>query len=294
MAGKTIVEAVSLDTQVFVATGFGFNGKSFEALKKHLADGRLQLVITEITVNEVRARIRQTVAEELVKQRSFVNGAKALFNSSLADVQTALKKFDPEAIATDLCGQFDAFLEETKATIIDVADLSVGDVLEKYFAGAPPFGNSETKKHEFPDAFAIQALAAYAEENDLPMFVVSGDKLFQQGCGVCSHLVPKKAINEVLDQVASDDTQLAAFVRSETMKRTDEIKAKAKEEFEDRFYWVEDENGDATVEITQMTPADETEILTIDKETATLQWSIAADYKADLSYDVSATAVYYE
>lgn len=64
MANSVIVETVSLDTQVFVATGFGFNGKSFEALKQRLAEGRLRLVMTEITVQEVKARIRQTIAEE--------------------------------------------------------------------------------------------------------------------------------------------------------------------------------------------------------------------------------------
>lgn len=178
MANNVIVEAVSLDTQVFVATGFGFNGKSFRSLKQHIVAGRLRLVMTEVTVKEVKTRIRLSVAEELVSQRSFVNGSKALFNSSLPDVQTALKKLDPEAVAQDLCDQFDAFLVETKATILDVTELSVGDVFEKYFAGEPPFGNAETKKHEFPDAFAIQALAEYTEENDLPMFVVSGDQFF--------------------------------------------------------------------------------------------------------------------
>lgn len=37
MTAAAIVEHISLDTQVFVATSFGFNGKSLEALKKHLA-----------------------------------------------------------------------------------------------------------------------------------------------------------------------------------------------------------------------------------------------------------------
>jgi hypothetical protein len=294
MESKVFVEAISLDTQVFIATGFGFNGKSFTALKKYLANGRLSLVMTEITIKEVKARIRQTAEEELVKHRTFVNAARALFNSSLAEVQIALKKIDTETAAEDLCAQFDAFLAEAKTIILNITDLNSGDVLEKYFTSAPPFGNKKTKKHEFPDAFAIQALAEYAERNELPMFVVSGDQLFQDACETCSHLVPKKTISEVLDHVASDDAQLAAFVRAETTKRIDQIKIEAKKEFEDRFYWVEDEGGDATVEIMRLTSAYEPEILTIDKETATLQWRIAADYKADLSYDDSATASYDE
>jgi len=294
MADNVMVEVVALDTQVFVATGFGFGGKSFQALKKHVAGGRLRLVMTEITINEVKARIQQTVEEEFIKHRTFVKGVRSLFNSTLPAVQTAITKLDPEVIEKDLCDQFDVFLQEIKATILDCDDLSAGEVLDKYFAGAPPFANKESKKHEFPDAFAIQALAKYAEQNGFALFVVSGDTLFEEACAAAPGLVPKKSLSEVLDQVASDDAALAAFVRAETIKRIGPISAEAKHDFEDRFYWVEDENGDATVEVTKLTPAEEPEILTIDTETATLQWSMNADYKADLSYQDSATAVYSE
>jgi len=41
------------------------------------------------------------------------------------------------------------------------------------------------------------------------------------------------------------------------MKRVAEITAKAKKEFEDRYYWVEGENGDAQVEVTDLAPDDE-------------------------------------
>jgi hypothetical protein len=289
-----VVETISLDTQVFVATGFGFSGKSFEALKKHLASGRLSLVMTDIAVREVKSRIKQSVAAELANQRKYVSEASALFNSSLPDVQAGLKKLDSDVVSKDLCDQFDAFLRQTKARIINAGDLSIGDVLDKYFAAEPPFGDSEKKKHEFPDAFAVQALAEWAEDRNVPMFVVSKDKLFQDACGACSHLIPKSTINEVLDHVASDDEQLAKFVRAETMKRISEIVAKAKAEFEDRYYWVEDQNGDAQVEIINLDPDDEPEIIDIGKEGALLQLSIAAVYKADLSYDDSATASYDE
>ena len=86
------VEYVSLDTQVFVAAAFGFKGKSFEALKKHLVDGRLNLVMTDIAIHEVKSRIKQSVDQELVHHKNYLNEASALFNSSLADVQAGLKK----------------------------------------------------------------------------------------------------------------------------------------------------------------------------------------------------------
>ena len=278
---------------MFVATGFGFGGKSFESLKKHLASGRLNLVMTDITVREVKTRIRQSVAQELIDQRTYVNKAKSLFNSSLADVQAGLKKLDLEIVSKDLCDQFDAFLEVAKATIIETGDITVGDVLSKYFAGQPPFGDREEKKYEFPDAFAVQALSEWAEDRNTPMFVVSGDSLFQRACGECAQLILKNTINEVLNHVASDDEQLAIFVRTEIMKRIDEIAEQAKSEFEDRYYWVKDQDGDAQVVVTDLAP-NEPEILQIDKEEALVQISIAAQYKAYLSYNDLDTASYDE
>ena len=126
------------------------------------------------------------------------------------------------------------------------------------------------------------------------MFVVSDDKLFRVACAACSHLIPKSTINEVLDHVASDNEQLASFVRAETIQRMPAILAAAKSGFEDRYYWVEDENGDAQVEVTTLTPANEVEIIEIVAEKATLQLSVAIDYTAHLSYDDSATASYDE
>jgi hypothetical protein len=205
-----------------------------------------------------------------------------------------MTKLDPDVVAKDLCDQFDAFLKEAKATVITTEDLTVGDVLDKYFAGDPPFGDAENKRYEFPDAFSIQALAEWAEDRDLRMFVVSGDELFQAACGKCPQLLPKKALIEVLDHVASDDEQLAKFVRSETMKRIAAISAKAKEEFEDRYYWVEDQDGDAQVQVTELTPAQDPEIIEIDKEEAVLQLNFHATYSADLSYNDLGTASYDE
>jgi hypothetical protein len=177
------VETISIDTQVFVATGYGFSGRAFQSLKSHFASGRLQLVMTDITVREVHARIKQSVTEELVHQRSFINKASALFTSSIPDAKVCVTKLDPDVVIKNLCDQFDAFLQEAKATIIQTENLTVGDVLDKYFAGDPPFGNTENKRYEFPDAFSIQALAEWAEDRDLRMFGVSGDKLFQEACG---------------------------------------------------------------------------------------------------------------
>jgi hypothetical protein len=292
MTVEAIVKHISLDTQVFVATGFNFGSKVFEALKKHIATGRLGLVMTDVTVMEVKSRIKQNVAAELLRQREFINESRVLHNSNLPQVKNALEKLDTDKVAQELCDQFDAFLAEMKAEIIEAMHLSASNVFKKYFAVQPPFGEAEKKKREFPDAFAIQALSEWAENTRQSTFVVSKDKLFRSACDKYTHLITKETLKEVLDHIASDDEQLALFVRAETMKRIDEIKAQAKADFEDRDYYVEDEDGEAEVRVMKLTPVSEPGIIEIAQHQATLLLSITAGYTADLSYNDSGTASY--
>ena len=297
MPAAARVETISIDTQVFVATGYGFTGKSFQSLKSHLASGRLKLVMTDITVREVHARIKLSVAEELRSHREFLNKAKpkALFNSSIPEVRALVRRFDPNVVAKDLCDQFDSFLKDAKVEIVATKDLTVGDVFDKYFAGTAPFGDTETKKHEFPDAFCVKALSEWAQQKGLKMFVVSGDESFWEACSQSKQLVAKKHLSEVLDDVAAwDDPALASFVHTETKKRISEIAKAAKEQFQDRYYFVENMDGEAQVEVETINPTQDPEIIEIQKHGASLVVTFDATYSAHLSYDDPATASYDE
>jgi len=248
--------------------------------------------MSDITVREVHARIRQSVAKEVAAHRKFRNDSKVLRNCSIHEVQQRLTSLDPEVVAKDLCDQFDVFLKEGKATVIDTSGLTAGEVFKKFFANEPPFAENKEKKHEFPDAFAIQALAEWARTNDTNLLVVSGDELFREACGEWDELVPKSTLNEVLDHVASDDLQRADIVRKATLREISSIKAKATEEFEGRYYWVSDKDGSATVKVKTIELWVEPEIVFLEKGLALLQMALHATYEAKLSYNDLDTASY--
>jgi hypothetical protein len=85
---------------------------------------------------------------------------------------------------------------------------------------------------------------------------------------------------------------LAEFVRTETLKREKEISADVKKEFEDRYYYVEDEDGDAEVRLKRLKLRDTPEIIEIKDGEALLQLNFEAEYRADLSYNDSSNAIY--
>jgi hypothetical protein len=162
--------------------------------------------------------------------------------------------------------------------------------LANYFAQAAPFGSGEKRK-EFPDAFVVEALAAWAEEDGDGLFVVSADELFRKACGKREGLRPEKELRDVLDQVVTDE-KLADFVRAQLTVHAATIAQTAKSDFEGLGFHVEDEWGDAKVGVTDINLDEEPDILEIDDSTATAHMTFKAQYDADLSYDDSTTGIY--
>lgn len=72
------------------------------------------------------------------------------------------------------------------------------DVLSRYFSGAPPFGESDKRKHEFPDAFALLSLEAFARDEGMLMLCVAPDKGWQDFASQSEHLVCVKDLEDAL------------------------------------------------------------------------------------------------
>jgi PIN domain-containing protein len=287
MTSRRIAEAVFLDTQVFEAASFNFESAPFAALAKHLETGRLRLVLTDITVAEVRAHIVEAVDRELKAHRAFRQQARVLRS---AGVEAALGELDAAAAVKSVSGAFDAFIAH--AEVVGTRDLKAGPVFEKYFSGAAPFGSTKDKKHEFPDSFVIQALITWTEGFKEDLLVVSGDDLFRDGCAACQALHPKSDLAAVLDHVASDDEKLAAFIRQQLISRADEIAAKAKARFEQLDFSIEDEWGDVEVCATKVTLSGDPEIIDISGKEASAHMSFTAEYFANLFFEDSSTGTY--
>jgi hypothetical protein len=74
-----------------------FQVSDFVALQKRVDSGDLQLVITDITVREVHARIRNAVHEELQLHARFREKARAVRSSSSPAVASTLTELDADA-----------------------------------------------------------------------------------------------------------------------------------------------------------------------------------------------------
>lgn len=131
--------AIFLDTQVFEAASFNFKTTVLVSVVEEAKKGTIRLVLTDIIVQEVRARIEKNVTDEFGLLRKFRTKARVVRSSDLAEAKTALELGEKDVIA-DLHYQFEEFLKDSNAEIIDASELPAGPVFKKYFAGDPRSG----------------------------------------------------------------------------------------------------------------------------------------------------------
>ncbi|WP_417480945.1 PIN domain-containing protein [Maricaulis sp.] len=74
--------------------------------------------------------------------------------------------------------EIEGFCQDVGAEILQVPPDGgfAQNILSAYLSARPPFGESEKRKHEFPDAFALFSLEHFATENDCYVICISSDK----------------------------------------------------------------------------------------------------------------------
>lgn len=168
-----VTSYVFIDTSVFRHRQFALNSKVFGTLRELANDGHVQLLTTTITLAECKFRIREAVEVAVGKQKKFSGEAWVL--KHFTELAPAFEKLDATMLVERLRGDFDNYLAELGVTIVDIADASVADVVDQYLQGLPPFGPRD-KKHEFPDAIVISALAHWAAVEEEAVYVVNSGR----------------------------------------------------------------------------------------------------------------------
>ncbi|MEP7351405.1 MAG: PIN domain-containing protein [Sphingorhabdus sp.] len=140
--------------------------------------GNTSIVLSEIVKNEVQAHIARDAAESQRALKSALSAHRKrwkLTNEDATPPVTLKIDGNPSEAAKE---QFEVYAENIGAEIVaasNPADIPI-EVLRRYFEVEPPFEAGDKKKHEFPDAFALVSLEAWAARHDTLLLCVSGDK----------------------------------------------------------------------------------------------------------------------
>lgn len=188
--GNGSILGISVDTAVFDRYGCHLDHPVLATLHQFKAAG-IQLLLPEIVVREIRSHIARDAIETQRLLKTALKDHKRRWKTG-GELDVLWKDFqiDIDAhVAAD--EQVDAYIDSIGAEVIPVAgkgDLST-EVFRRYFEVLMPFEAKETKKHEFPDAFALLSLEQLAKEMRTLILCVSPDKGWAAFAKDSEHLV---------------------------------------------------------------------------------------------------------
>ena len=282
--------SVFLDTQVFRQAYFRYDSERFKALLKHVEAGRVQVLLTDITIREVYANIRKAVQEAADAHRSFLRKGRILQNSKLEATKALLTQLDAQTTEEELIAQFDRFVQRSKALILPVPEDYLSTIVDRYFGRKPPFGCGKNKA-EFPDAFVLEALLGHVRETRDDLSAITRDGGFCDACEAGKDIYAFKSLDKYLDAVASEDKR-SDFLRDSLRWRTDRIMQSVHKEFEKLGFYVRNEAARVReIRVTKISMDDSLNILSLFDDVAlvnqeaTIYYSTVVDYeepRADL------------
>ncbi len=288
---------VFVDSSVFIGKNYSYQHPSFIALKEAVLAGQANLLITDVTIEEVKAHIYDDISKSSQSLKKVRKNAKILRNISALVDSVIFRDIDQTSIGKQLIEQFEHFLKDAKATTVPVAEANTKFIFDCYFKGAAPFGEGK-KKNEFPDAFALSTLNEWAESMQEDVIVVSQDTDMNGIEGDFPHLSVVGSLGEFLSKVTSYFEELAPTAQQLLEDNLKEIENLLEERFKWLGFVLADQDGD--VNETRVTEIGGISAYLIslkhgeNGEPAEAQFELTTTiaFEADVSYDNLETASY--
>lgn len=176
-------------------------------LLRYIKAGKIKLFLSSIVKREVEAHICED-AENTVDyfEKALKDAKKCISMKSLE--KTSLYSYfalpTKECIKDELKMQFERYLRDCDATILDNQGISCDDILNNYFLCVVPFENREKKKHEFPDAIMVEKLKQEFSEGK-NLWVISDDKGFKQALQCSSQFKCLSRLQDLYDLINKND-----------------------------------------------------------------------------------------
>ena len=284
MAHKRPCWAVFIDTSIFIGSNYAFSSGSFASLVSLCQTGKVDVVLTDITVREIRTNIAGSLD---AAEKAFVRaGAKlrVLRNLTTRRYSGLFEEFNRQECEVDMNKQFDDFLEYTAAEVLEGTGALAKPIFEDYFAKRPPFG-AEKKKSEFPDAFAILALSDWASRKNRTLHIVSADGDFASACAPSGPLVYVPTLPEFIELVLADEGVLVSIVHERLKRHENQIRRRIEHEVEGLGIILSDADGEAYLDEIVDTEFRDLSIIGVDKDHAVVEGELKILLKIEVDYN---------
>ena len=175
------ITALTLDTNVFDGKKLNFRSRTLKAVAG-LQNRPFQLVLSGTIKREIQGHIAEAMEVALRELKKAAGDALYAFGTSSPTRGELLEQVTGGRTPSDAAAtRMDEFIKDSGCEVLDDTSLvTVGSIFDAYFDQTAPF--SQSKKTEFPDALALQALERTATDRKTGFLVVSKDGDWKKFC----------------------------------------------------------------------------------------------------------------
>lgn len=210
---QLITRNLFIDTQYFVSKAFNFSSLELQALLNLAKANQIAIYMVDITKSEISQKINDFAVTAYKK----IDTSDLLILKNIPLYRKFLKTYDLSRFQCYMHAEFERFLKDANIQTISVDIVQVSRVFRKYFSQSPPFNSTRAKdrRHEFPDAFTLEAILAWSEKEKKKCYLLSGDSDWENFCRANSSLFgdyvflhPLTDLNVFMNSIIENDTAL--------------------------------------------------------------------------------------
>ncbi|MCW8156576.1 hypothetical protein D7243_10260 [Stutzerimonas stutzeri] len=172
---------VFIDTSSFQNKNFQFGQHALGKIEEFVQNGHISILLPEVVDKEILKHLSLKLDESIGALKKSRKELVFLRNLPAHPCSGLFEEIDKGEALRVLTERYEKFKSYENVEILSTETVDSSLVFERYFAGMPPF-KSAGKKHEFPDAFALEAIRATAEKRAMPIYVISSDSDMQEYC----------------------------------------------------------------------------------------------------------------
>ncbi|SFO94060.1 hypothetical protein SAMN05216601_103451 [Ectopseudomonas composti] len=172
---------VFIDTSSYENKNFQFGQHVLAKLEEFADSQYIRVLLPDVIDKEVMGHIISRAEESLAAAKKINRDLAFLSAFGGLPREFSSKGRDKGAVLERAMAAYEEFKATEEVELLETSTVDSGAVFDRYFSSRPPFG-SPGKKHEFPDAFALEIVRATAEARSMPVYVVSSDKDMERYC----------------------------------------------------------------------------------------------------------------
>ena len=172
---------VFTDTSSFESKNFQFGQHALGRIEEFVKRSYIRVLIPDIINLEIEKHLVARLDESLSILKKVRKELVFLRNISGHPCEGLFSDVDKGEAIRLIADKFDRFRSHADVEIVSTKNVCSETVFERYFSEKPPFGGGG-KKHEFPDAFALEAIREVAVNRSMPVYVISSDRDMEAYC----------------------------------------------------------------------------------------------------------------